>query len=208
MPTEERLLSELSFPKELKDKIIESSEVKEIPKGTQIMHEGQYIKLIPIVLNGLVKVFTRHEDKELLLYYIKPNETCIISFNAVLTNSSSKAYALTEQNSKILLMPGEKVFHWMKEFPELISLFFNQYNNRYNELIEMILTVLFEKMDKRLYEYLQTAATISGSDTIKRSHQQIANDLGTAREVITRVLKKLEYENRLFQDQNGIKLTR
>lgn len=208
MPTEERLLSELSFPKELKDKIIEASEVKEIAGGTEIMQEGQYVKVIPIVMNGLVKVFIRHEDKELLLYYIKPNETCIISFNAVLTNSSSKAFALTEQNSKVLLMPGEKVFQWIKEYPELISLFFNQYNSRYNELIEMILKVLFEKMDKRLYEYLQTAATISGSDTIKRSHQQIANDLGTAREVITRVLKKLEYENRLSQDQNGIKLTR
>lgn len=206
MPTEDRLLSELSFPKELKDKIIEASEVKEIAGGTEIMQEGQYVKVIPIVMNGLVKVFIRHEDKELLLYYIKPNETCIISFNAVLTNSSSKAFALTEQNSKVLLMPGEKVFQWIKEYPELISLFFNQYNSRYNELIEMILKVLFEKMDKRLFEYLQTSSTISGSETIKRSHQQIANDLGTAREVISRVLKKLEYENKLIQNQDGIKL--
>lgn len=206
MPIEEKMLSDLSFPKDLKEKIIEASEVKEITGGTEIMKEGQYVKVIPIVINGLVKVFTRHEDKELLLYYIKPNETCIISFNAVLTNSSSKAFALTEQNSKILLMPGEKVFHWIKEFPELISLFFNQYNNRYNELIEMILKVLFEKMDKRLFEYLQTASKISGSETIKRSHQQIANDLGTAREVISRVLKKLEYENKVIQNQDGIKL--
>ena len=206
MPIENKILSDLSFPKLLKDKIIESSEVKEIPGGTEIMKEGQYVKLIPIVLDGLVKVFTRHEDKELLLYYIKPNETCIISFNAVLTNSSSKAFALTEQNSKVLLMPGEKVFHWIKEYPELISLFFNQYNNRYNELIEMILKVLFEKLDTRLYEYLLTTSKISGSDTIKRSHQQIANDLGTAREVISRLLKKLEYENKLIQNQEGIKL--
>lgn len=206
MPIEDKMFSELAFSKVLKEKIKESSEIKEIPGGTEIMQEGQYVKLIPIVMHGLVKVFTRYEDKELLLYYIKPNETCIISFNAALTNTSSKAFALTEQNSKVLLMPSEKVFFWIKEFPELINLFFGQYSNRYNELIEMINTVLFEKMDKRLYEHLLTTSKISGTGIVKKSHQQIANDLGTAREVITRVLKKLEYENKLIQDQNGIKL--
>lgn len=208
MQIEDKLFSELSFSKTLKEKIMESSEIMEIPGGTEIMQEGQYVKVIPIVLHGLVKVFTRHEDKELLLYYIKPNETCIISFNAALTNSSSKAFALTEQYSKVLLMPSEKVFHWINEFPELINLFFNQYNDRYNELIEMVNTVLFEKMDKRLFEYLLTASKVSNNDTIKKSHQQIANDLGTAREVITRVLKKLEYENKLIQNQNGITIKR
>lgn len=206
MPIEDKMFSELAFSKVLKEKIMESSEIKEIPGGTEIMQEGQYVKLIPIVLHGLVKVFTRHEDKELLLYYIKPNETCIISFNAALTNTSSKAFALTEQNSKVLLMPSEKVFYWIKEFPELINLFFSQYSNRYNELIEMIGTVLFEKMDKRLYEYLLNTSKMSETGAVKKSHQQIANDLGTAREVITRVLKKLEYENKLIQDQSGIKL--
>jgi len=207
MQIEEKMLSDLPFSKVLKEKIMQFAVIKEIPVGTEIMHEGQYVKLIPIVLNGLVKVYTTHEDKELLLYYIKSNETCIISFNAALTNSSSKAFALTEQDSKILLIPGEKIFQWTKEFPELINLFFSQYNNRYNELIEMINKVLFDKMDKRLYEYLLSISKLADSGIIKRSHQQIANDLGTAREVITRVLKKLEYENKLVQNQNGIKLT-
>jgi CRP/FNR family transcriptional regulator, anaerobic regulatory protein len=196
----------LNFSARLQEEINKYALVKEVPKNAELMREGQFVKILPVVLKGLVKVFTRHEDKELLLYYIKPGESCIISFNAVLANAPSKAYAVSEENSKILLMPTEKVFSWMKEFPELTQLFFQQYSNRYNELIEMVNKVLFDKMDKRLYEYLVTKSKILKNSNLKLSHQQIANDLGTAREVVTRVLKKLEHEKKLIQDKDGIKI--
>lgn len=208
MKTEDKLLSLLPFSLELKEELVKHSEIKDVPQNTELMREGQYIKIIPIVLEGLVKVFTKHEDKELLLYYIRPQETCIVSFNSVLTNTSSKAFAQSEKDSKILLMPLEKVFHWMKEFPELNHLFFRQYNIRYSELIQMVTKVLFDKMDKRLYEYLSTKVKIWEKDILKISHQQIANDLGTAREVVSRVLKKLEYESKLVQNEDGIKILR
>ncbi|MGC9355940.1 MAG: Crp/Fnr family transcriptional regulator [Mariniphaga sp.] len=196
----------LNFSARLQEEINKYALVKEVPKNAELMREGQFVKILPVVLKGLVKVFTRHEDKELLLYYIKPGETCIISFNAVLANAPSKAYAVSEENSKILLMPTEKVLNWMKEFPELTQLFFQQYSTRYNELIEMVNKVLFDKMDKRLYEYLVTKSKILKNSNLKLSHQQIANDLGTAREVVTRVLKKLEHEKKLIQDKDGIKI--
>ncbi|WP_372947917.1 Crp/Fnr family transcriptional regulator [Mariniphaga sp.] len=200
--------SSLDFSVRLQEEIKKFALIKEVPQNAELMHEGQFVNIIPIVLKGLVKVFTRHEDKELLLYYIKPGETCIISFNAALSNSASKAYAVSEEDSKILLIPTEKIFVWMKEFPELNSLFFQQYNNRYNELIEMVNKVLFEKMDKRLHEYLKTKSKISQKNILKISHQQIANDLGTAREVVTRVLKKLEHEKKVIQVKDGIKVLR
>lgn len=200
--------SMLDFSTALKEELNKFALVKEVPQNAELMHEGQFVKIIPIVLNGLVKVFTRHEDKELLLYYIRPGETCIISFNAALTNSSSKAYAISEEDSKILLIPTEKLFLWMKTFPELNALFFQQYSNRYNELIDMVNKVLFEKMDKRLYEYLKTKTNLSQKSSLKISHQDIANDLGTAREVISRVLKKLEIEKKIIQEKEGIKILR
>lgn len=200
--------SPLDFSASLQEEIKKFALIKEVPQNAELMHEGQFVKIIPIVLNGLVKVFTRHEDKELLLYYIKPGETCIISFNAALSDSASKAYAVSEEDSKILLIPTEKIFTWMKEFPELNSLFFQQYSSRYNELIEMVNKVLFEKMDKRLHEYLKTKSKLSRQNILKVSHQQIANDLGTAREVITRVLKKLEHEKKVIQGKDGIKALR
>ncbi len=191
---------------QLRAKIIANSNVADIPKNTEIIHEGQYVNEIPIVIKGLVQVFARHEDKELLLYYIKPGESCIMSLDACLSKTPSKVNASTEENSAILFLPVERVFSWMKEYPEMNLLFFQQYNIRYNELIQTINELLFEKMDKRLLKYLKTEVTVRNINPIKISHQKIANHLGTAREVISRLLKKLENEGKVSQGSNGIKV--
>lgn len=195
-----------NLSRELEELIIANSSELSIPKNTEVMREGQYIKAIPIVTKGLVKVFTRHDDKELLLYYIKPSESCIMTFDASLNNLPSKVYAVTEENSSVLLMPADKVFNWLKSYPEMNILFFKQYNVRYSELIEMINQVLFEKMDKRILDYLKSKMKIKQQNPIKISHRQIATDLGTAREVVTRVLKKLELENKVVQNSGFIKI--
>lgn len=191
---------------QLQQLIFENSKLVDIPAGSEVMREGQYISAIPILTKGLVKVFSRHDDKELLLYYIKPFESCIMTFDASLNNAPSRVYASTEENSSVILMPVDKVFNWMKEYPELNRLFFHQYNVRYSELIEMINQILFDKMDKRLFDYLKSKSEVKKQNPIKISHRQIANDLGTAREVVTRVLKKLELENRVIQDSGSIKI--
>ena len=191
---------------QLTTEIINYSSVAEVPKNTEVMHEGQYVKAIPIVTKGLIKVFTRHEDKELLLYYIKPGESCIMSFDACLKNTPSKVFASSEENSTVLLLPTEYVFRWMKEYPEFNSLFFLQYNIRYSELLDMINQLLFEKMDKRLLEYLKAKAKLTGKNPVKISHRQIANDLATAREVVSRVVKKLENEGKVIQLATEIKI--
>ena len=98
---------------ELATKIIDTSLVVEVEKNTEIVKEGQYIKYIPIVLSGLVKVSTRKEDKELLLYYIQPFESCVMSFSACLKNEVSKIFASTEDNSTIILIPTENVLKWI-----------------------------------------------------------------------------------------------
>lgn len=179
---------------------------KEIPKDTEILREGQYVKVIPIVLEGLIKVFTRHEGKELLLYYIRPNESCIMSFSASLKNEPSNIYAVTEEDTKALLLPVDKVADWTRQFPDINTLFFQQYNLRYGELLETIHHVLFDRMDKRLYDYLQEKVKLTNKNPLKLSHRQIANELGTAREVISRVMKKLESEGKLQQLPNSIKI--
>lgn len=191
---------------QLSNLISNNSQHLEIPKNTEVMREGQYVKAIPIVTSGLVKVYTRHEDKELLLYYIKPNESCIMTFDAGLNQSPSKVYATTEEDSTVLLMPIEKIGKWLKEYPELNQLFFSQYNVRYVEMIDMILQIMFEKMDKRVYDYLKSKSEIKKQNPMKISHRNIATDLGTAREVITRILKKLELENKISQDSGYIKI--
>ena len=207
MEIDDKKLSALSHlnPNLLKE-VKDAALVKEIDKNVEILREGQYVKVVPIVLDGLIKVFTRHEEKELLLYYIKPDESCIMSFASSLKNEPSKIFAVTEEDTTALLLPVDKVIKWTKQFPGFNTLFFQQYNLRYSELLDTIHHVLFDKMDKRLYDYLQEKISLTKKNPLKISHRQIANELGTAREVISRVAKKLEHEGKLKQHSDGIEL--
>lgn len=205
---EENILIRLfpQFQPELLAEINQNSVLKTIPEGVEILREGQYIKVIPIVISGLIKVFTRYEDKELLLYYIKPNESCIMSFTASLKNQPSKIFAATEENTQALLLPVDKVIGWTKQFPDINSLFFQQFNMRYSELLDTINHLLFDQLDKRLYDYLVKKADLTNSNPLKISHRQIASELGTAREVISRIMKKLENEGKVKQNNNFIEI--
>ena len=191
---------------ELVMRIQKESILKEIPKNTQILREGQFIKVIPIVVKGLIKVYTRYEERELLLYYIRPDESCIMSFSASIKNEPSQVFAETEEDTMALLLPVAKVSTWIVEFPDINTLFFQQYKQRYSELLDTIHHVLFNKMDSRLYNHLKTKTTIRKESPLKISHQQIANELGTVREVISRVMKKLEIEGLVKQHTNGIEV--
>lgn len=195
-----------NLSQQLANEIMAKSNIVDVPENIEVMREGQYVKAVPIVTEGLIRVYTRNEDKELLLYYIQPGESCIMSFDACLKNVPSKVYASTEKNSSVLLMPTDNVFKWMREYPEFNSLFFLQYNLRYTELLNMINQLLFEKMDVRILDYLKAKMKINGKNPIKISHRQIANDLGTAREVVSRVVKKLEHDGKVKQLATEIKI--
>lgn len=197
----QKIREHLSFlGKDLLEEMTRSAIIKEIPEGTEILREGQYIRAVPLVIEGLIKVYSRFEDKELLLYYIEPFQSCIMSFSSALANEPSKIYADTEEDTLAMLLPVEKVNTWTKQFPEINTLFFNQYNIRYNELLETIRYLLYYKLDKRIYDYLVEKSRVKGSQTLKIKHKQIAYELGTAREVVSRILKKLEKEGKLRQE--------
>lgn len=191
---------------ELMEKVTNESSVKEIPKGTEILREEQYVKVLPIVLDGLVKVYSRFEEKELLLYYIEPAQSCVMTFYAALKNTPSKVFATAEENSRLLLIPVRHLPQWLKEYPNFNELFYNQFNLRYSELLDTIRHLLLDKMDKRVYDYLKKKSVLTGNISINMSHAQIANELGTAREVVSRVLKKLETDGKVEQNSEGIKI--
>lgn len=197
----------LSFLKpELVDKIINESTKMEFPKGTEILREQQYVKVLPIVINGLVKVYSRFNEKELLLYYIESSQSCVMTFYAALKNTPSKVFAKTEEDSTILLLPVQLLPTWLKEYPDFNELFYNQFNMRYLELLDTIGSLLLDKMDKRLFDHLKKKAELISSNSIRMSHSQLANELGTAREVVTRVMKKLENDGKVEQKSGEIKI--
>jgi CRP/FNR family transcriptional regulator len=180
--------------------------IKEFESGTEILKEGQSVKMIPVVLEGLIKVYTRNEDRELLLYYIEPRESCVMSFLAGIKNNPSKIFAITEKPTTVLLLPSQKVEVWINQFPSLNNLFYDLYNQRYSEMIDSLNQLIFQKLDSRLYEYLKEKSRVKGTNLLDLRHREIALELGTSREVITRVLKKLEKEGKIRQRESGIEL--
>lgn len=191
---------------ELITKLLEVSVIKTFTPNTELVREGQYVKFVPLVLNGLIKVFTKFEDKELLLYYIKPEQSCIMSFSSCINNDKSKIFAITEEKSTVLLIPSDKIAKWVIDYPNINKLFYQQYDLRYSELIDTIHQMLYYKLDKRLLDYLSERIKVTGKNPIKVSHKEIANDLGTAREVVSRLVKKFEKQKLLKQHHDGIEL--
>jgi CRP/FNR family transcriptional regulator len=194
------------FPGTVRQALEEESTLMQFEKETEILHEGQYVKVVPVVLEGVVKVFTRSADKELLLYYIETGESCIMSFTAVMRNSPSRIYAVAGENTVVALIPSEKLRQLVRSTPALNELFYELFDTRYNDLLHTIQDLLFSRMDQRLYHYLLEQGRQKATSIINLRHREIAADLGTAREVVSRIMKKLENEGKILQTENGIKI--
>ena len=191
----------------LNDAMYASGQIKSFPAETIILDIQSYIKSIPIVLSGSIKVIKTDEDgQEILLYYIKPGESCIMSFLAGLHNDKSKIKAVVEEDAEVLLIPIEKAGQWIKEFPEWTDFIFTLYQKRFEELLEVVNAVAFQKLDARLLNLLNQKADLFHSKEISITHQQLADELGTTREVVSRVLKQIEKSKLITLSRNKISL--
>ena len=191
----------------LNEEVYKSGKIKSFPADTVILNMHAYVKSIPIVLSGSIKVIKTDEDgQEILLYYIKPGESCIMSFLAGLHNDTSKIKAVVEEDAEVLLIPVSKAGEWIREFPEWTDFIFNLYQKRFEELLEVVNAVAFQKMDARLLQLLRQKAELFGSKTLSITHQQLADEMGTAREAVSRVLKQMEKSGLITLSRNKISL--
>lgn len=184
-----------------------AGEIRIFPAGTVILNLHAYIRSIPIVLSGNIKVVrTDEEGREMLLYYIKPGESCIMSFLAGIHNDTSKIKAIVEDDAEVLLIPVAKAGEWIRQFPEWSDFIFNLYQKRFEELLEVVNAVAFKKLDERLLLWLTQKSKLVGSKEITITHQLLADDLGITREAVSRVLKQMENENLITLSRNKITL--
>lgn len=192
----------------LKKEIESISTIATFKAGTVILKEGSYVKVIPLMLNGLAKVFKEEENgHEVLLYYIKPGESCVMSLTTMLSNGASKVKAVIEEDSEIVVIPADKAMAIAKKYPKWNEFIYELFNIKFDELLHVIKILTFSNKDIRLLEYLKKEATLKNSKVIKSTHQQIAYDLGSSREVISRLLKKLEFDGFVVLKQGAIELT-
>lgn len=201
-------VNEHLFHSLLNEEVYQSGQINAFSAGTVIQNIHSYIKSIPIVLSGSIKVIQTDDDgQEILLYYIKPGESCIMSFLAGIHNDTSKIKAVVEEDAEILLIPVEKASEWIRKFPEWTDFIFNLYQKRFEELLEVVNAVAFQKMDARLLQLLNQKAELYRSRDISITHQQLADELGTTREAVSRVLKQMENSKLVTLSRNRIGLS-
>ncbi|WP_265130158.1 Crp/Fnr family transcriptional regulator [Chryseobacterium oranimense] len=202
------LSKEFSNSKDLLDKLYQNGITKTYHEGDIILDENASIRSIPIVMKGMIKVIRTEEDgREILLYYIKSGESCIMSFLGGMHKEKSIVKAEVEEDAEILFLPVDKVSLFIKQYPEWLDYIFRLYHKRFEELLDIINAIAFKKVDERLLNLLYKKSANLGSKTIIITHEQLANELGTARVVVSRLLKQLEDAGKLKLGRNKIILS-
>lgn len=178
----------------------------DIKAKTEIIREGQKNKFVPFLIKGSIRVFSLNDGRELIYYYIRPNDSCLMTFSSIFSDYTSRIYAVAEEDSEVILIPVSVVHEWLIKFPQINRLFYGEYEKRFVDVMNMVNDAVFHKLDKRVLNYIKQQISATGNNPIKLTHREIANHLGTSREVVSRVLKKVENEGEIFQTKEGIKL--
>lgn len=196
-----------NFEATLQKEISEKGVATSLKSGDVIIQPGQPIKNIPLILSGSIKVSRQDESgRELLLYYVNPNESCAMTFTCCMEDHLSEIKAIAEEDTEIIKIPVNYMNEWMDKYPSWKSFVMRNIQNRFDELLKTIDHIAFQKMDERLIHYLKEKSKTHHSPLLNISHQEIADDLATSREVISRLLKKLENDKKLLLYRNQIKL--
>jgi CRP/FNR family transcriptional regulator len=149
---------------------------------------------------------TDEDGREILLYYIKAGESCIMSFLGGMHHETSKIKAVAEEETEVLFIPIDKISFLIKEFPEWLDYIFRLYHKRFEELLEVVNAVAFKKMDERLINFIKKKCELTQSKTLVVTHEQLANEMGTARVVVSRLLKQMEDNGFVKLGRNKITL--
>jgi len=198
---------QLIFEPKLIQEIREFGDLQSFKEGDLIMDYGKYIRMMPIVLKGTVKVYRLDENNnEILLYYLSSNDSCSMAYSCCVEAKKSEVKAIAEDDVELIAIPHEKLDSWLCTYPSWKNYIMRSFNERFIELLKSIESIAFHKLDERLVAYLKEKQRLSGSSVIKASHYLIADELATSRVVISRLLKQLENDKKIILYRNEIKL--
>lgn len=196
-PFEPDLLTELDLVAHLRT----------VETGTVLIEPGQPMHYVPIVLEGSIKIIRPDEDSgELLLYYLNPADSCALSMSSLLSGEVSPIMAVVEEKAQILMIPVEQAERWLGQYASWRKFVFQTYQKRFDNLLQTLDWIAFRQLDERLLAYLNQKATLVGGRHLYVTHEHIARDLHTSREVISRLLKQLERRGWVRISRNKISL--
>lgn len=195
------------FEQDLLEAIQKVGTIKQVPKGEIMIDLGEHIQFIPLLLDGAIKV-VREDDsgEELLLYFVEFGNTCAMTLNCCLEDTSSEIRAICEADTTLIMLPVSYMDPWLAQYRSWRNFIFESYQNRLNEMLKAIDALTFLKLDERLEKYLFDKSKVSKSASLKITHLEIAMDLNSSRVVISRLLKKMENQGKVVLGRNTIKI--
>lgn len=197
------------FEDALIEEIAAVSLLKDFKEGDILIDFGDFIKKMPLLINGAIKILREDFDEgELLLYFIEKGDTCAMTMACCMGETKSEIRAVAETSGQVIMIPVQKMEEWLGKYKSWRNYVFNSYNSRMKEMLSAIDSLAFMNMDERLWHYLLEKSKINNSKEITGTHQEIAYDLHTSRVVISRLLKALENAGKIRLHRASIELLR
>ena len=195
------------FEKALIEEINQVGTFREVPEGFLLIDFGQYIRSMPLLISGAIKIFREDpQGNELLLYFLEEGDTCAMTLNCCLGQTQSEIRAVAEMDTKLIMIPIQKMEEWTGKYRSWRNFVFESYHNRLMEMLESIDSIAFLRMDERLLKYLKEKVAVNHSAILHTTHKEIAYDLHTSRGVISRLLKTLENNGEIKLHRNNIEV--
>ena len=192
--------------KRLLDEIERYTRIKNVAKDEVLMQPGDVIVFVPIVQKGVLRIVRQDDEgKEVFLYHLYPGQTCAMAINCCQSHKRSMVKAIAEDDTEVMQVPVNLIEDWFK-YPEWKAYVNNTYSTRFAELIEVIDLIAFSNMDKQVLHYLQERAKAANTKALYITHQEIAEELHTHREAISRLLRTMERKNIVRLGRNTIEL--
>lgn len=192
---------------ELQSEIAEHGQMHDFQSGQTIMNYGSYVKSVPLVIKGSIKVMREgDEGAELLLYFLNAGDTCSVSFTCCMMDKQSSIRTIAEDDTTLIAIPIKQVDLWMNKYKSWRNFVMMSYDSRILELVNTIDNIAFKKLDQRLLAYLQKKSKANQSLSIQATHQEIAYDLNVSREAVSRLLKQLETLGKIRLGRNLVEL--
>ena len=192
---------------ELVDAIANVAKEVFVAEGEPIIKVGEFIKSTPLITQGLLKIVRQDEDgHEILLYYLDGGNTCVMTVTCCMKQEQSKIKAIAETDTHLLLIPFHYMDEWMRNFRSWRNFILQTYSARFEEMLAALDSIAFESLDNRLIRYLAERENALGTEEFHITHQQIAQELNSSREAVSRLLKKLENSGHIALGRNKIKI--
>ena len=208
MDTAESLLNKLRFfsDPELQQELLEHGQLVSMNKGDVVVKDGQYVRFLPIVIKGAIRVYQQKDEREILLYYVRAQETCTMSLAAAYFNNKSTSHGVAVEPTEMIIFPSELITSWQLKYPSWNKYVMRMFRSRYDELIDSLQRIAFDHINLRVIDYLKRKSSAEASHKLNISHQSLAHELGTTRVVISRILKQFEREKKIKLFRGNIEL--